>query len=192
MFELLNEPGYTDAGVWQTDFQSLLASVRTGAPDNVCIIPGLGTNQTWLPPNKSDFIDPTEFTNTAYGIHGYFADNNWASELWSDLYGYVAKFFPMVMTEVYGKCDNAEWPALEANFTSMLEYNYSTNIGVTSWVFDDLADEHDAVISQLGTPNKYTDPWTWAVTNCKPGVPDWAGINRIGPVVQYSSWMLSH
>lgn len=59
-----------------------------------------------------------------------------------------------------GGCPNPPWPngwsTWPADFTAMLEYNYSTNIGVTAWVFDDLTDEIGSVITKLGSPNPYT------------------------------------
>lgn len=116
-----------------------------------------------------------------------------------NLYGYIGFAAPMIMTEVYGYCPKplnpSGWPSAPADFTNMLDYNYSANIGVTNWVFDHLKDEHDAVITKLGTPpNLYTNPWSRAASNCSTPTQDWQSPpNDIyAPGERYPNWMLSH
>lgn len=192
MFELLNEPGYTSAqeAQWQDDFQVLIDVLRTYAPSNVLIVPGLGSSQNFFPPSGNPF--PTG-SNVAFGVHGYLNPTDFQNQNFCNVYGRVAQIAPLVMTEVKGLCPS-DWTSGPADFTAMLEYNYSTNIGVTAWTFDDLGDEGLVAITKLGSPDLYTDAWTWAATNCTTATHDWKPppSNTVyGSGDRYSNWMLS-
>jgi hypothetical protein len=113
--------------------------------------------------------------------------SDWTSRNWYNVYGRIAKHAPIVMTEEKGGCSDPPWPSgwstWPADFTAMLGYNYATNIGVTAWVFDDLTDEIGSIITTLGSPNPYTNPWRWAASNCSTSQPttDWTGTDKFGP-----------
>ena len=195
MFELLNEPNITSNDEWQSTFQDLYNNVRLSAPNNVCIIPGMAPTEGIFPPDPGWLLTGT---NIAYGVHAYYAYSDWESRSWENLYGYIGFYAPMIMTEVHGQCpnppDSRGWSSAPTDFTDMLGYNYFANIGVTCWVFDHTGDETDAAITKLGTPNQYTNPWTWAPSNCSTTAPvkNFNGSPVYGPGTRYSSWMLSH
>lgn len=187
MFELLNEPGYTNDALWQSDFQVLIDVLRTYAPSNVLIVPGLGSSQNFFPSDPG--LLPTG-TNIAFGVHGYLSIPDFQDHNFKSVYGRIAQVAPVVMTEVKGACATQDWPTAPADFTAMLEYNSSANIGVTAWVFDDLSDPKLVAVTALGSPNEWTDQWTCVPTNCNPGVRDHNNSLLQSPGDLYSDWML--
>lgn len=168
-------------------------TVRNIAPDNVIIVPAYNPKEQTFPTFQS-LGSLLTGSNISYGVHGYWHQDKWVGRDSYDLYGWVAFYAPVIMTEVYGYCGGDSWPSAPDDFTNMLDYNRSNNIGVTNWVFDHLSDEIDAVITALGSPNDYTDPWTWEVTSCTTSIPDTNNPPHYitGPGDRYSNWMLGH
>jgi hypothetical protein len=197
MFELINEPqGITSDSNWKSTFQTLYNSIRAIAPDNICIVPAYQPNQTTLPSNHTA-ASLLSGPNISYSVHAYWNYTKWESQYWEDMYGWVASYAPVLVTEVYGHCTIADgdpngWPTAPEDFTSMLGYNRSNNIGVTAWVFDHPTDETDAVITALGSPNLYTDPWTWEPADCLGTYSSWQHGTWYKPGSRYSNWMLGH
>lgn len=196
MFELLNEPTCSSDSDWKNTFQTLVNNIRVIAPDNVCIVPAYNPHQTTLPSTQSESSLLTG-SQISYSVHGYWDPGYivWPKRQWKCLYGWVNSYAPVLMTEVIGHCtnppDSEGWPTAPKDFTNMLDYNRSNNIGVMVWPFDDPTDENDAVITALD-PDHITAPWTWAAADCS-GLPkSWRGHNIYKPGAQYSNWMLGH
>lgn len=202
MFELLNEPrGITSDSNWLSTFQSLYNSIRAIAPDNICIVPAYQPSQTILPSthNASSLLTGDAI---AYSVHSYWPSKvtgtnpTWASRTWDSLYGWVTAYASVLMTETIGHCtypaDPYGWPTAPSDFTDMLDYDRTHNIGTTAWVFDDPSDETLAVITALGSPSKYTDPWTWEPADCSGTYSDWQGNTWYKSGSRYSNWMLGH
>jgi hypothetical protein len=153
MFELYNEPGVsaTPAGWLQwraggeiispngsacqaVGMQSLINQIRTQAPQNVIIVPGLGGEQSLA--GRLALVDPAHRGDPqlAYGIH--YPSQSKGAATWDKAFGNASASVPVVVTEWDANSTTGCIPQTPAATALLLDYLAAKRIGVVGFAFD--------------------------------------------------------
>lgn len=152
MFELYNEPGVsaTPAGwiQWQVGgeiiyssgscqavgMQALINQIRTQAPDNVIIVPGLKGEQSLA--GRMRIFDPAHGPDPqlAYGVH--YPSLSRGVVFWDKTFGTTSATVPVIVTEWDGNSTTNCVPNTPAVARLLLDYLASKRIGIVGFAFD--------------------------------------------------------
>ena len=152
MFELYNEPGVaaTTAGwiQWQAGGEiifpggscqavgmpALIAQIRTQAPNNVIIVPGLQGEQSLA--GRMRITDPAhrDDPQLAYGVH--YPSLSRGVAYWDKTFGTTSASVPVIVTEWDGNSTTNCVPDTPAVATLLLDYLASKRIGIVGFAFD--------------------------------------------------------
>jgi hypothetical protein len=153
MFELYNEPGIAAGRAgWETwldggeviqpnglscfavGTQPLIDMIRSSAPRNVIIVPGLAGEQTLAGmPVVTDPANPTE-PQLAYGIH--YPSLTQGSVAWDRAFGRASANVPVIVTEWDQNSSHNCITDGPAKASLLLAYLASKKIGVVGFAFD--------------------------------------------------------
>ena len=166
MFELYNEPAVsaTLAGwiQWRAGGEiidpggscqavgmpSLIADIRTLAPQNVIIVPGLGGEQSLS--GRLALSDPAHpgDPQLAYGIH--YPSPTRGSAFWDKEFGNASATVPVIVTEWDANSTTSCVPDAPGQARLLLDYLASKRIGIVGFAFD--------------LPGTIVTDWTYAPT----------------------------
>jgi hypothetical protein len=152
MFELYNEPGVaaTPAGwiQWRAGgeiiypggscqavgMQALIAQIRSQAPDNVIVVPGLKGEQSLG--GRMRIIDPAHRADPqlAYGVH--YPSLSRGIGFWDRTFGTTSASVPVIVTEWDGNSTTNCVPNAPAVAQLLLDYLASKRIGIVGFAFD--------------------------------------------------------
>jgi Cellulase (glycosyl hydrolase family 5) len=152
MFELYNEPAIAPTGadwaLWRdggevlfpngscsaVGMQTLVDEIRTVAPENVVIVPGLAGEQTLagVPP-IADPADPSD-PQLAYGIH--YPNLTTGVTAWERAFGRVSAHLPVIVTEWDANATTNCLANAPAAAQLLLDYLASKRIGLVGFAFD--------------------------------------------------------
>jgi hypothetical protein len=152
MFELYNEPAVaataTDWALWRdggevifpggtceaAGMQTLVDAIRTVAPDNVIIVPGLAGEQSLA--GMSPIADPSHpgDPQIAYGIH--YPSLTRGSTSWDRAFGATSARVPVVITEWDANATTNCLPDAPVRAQLLLDYLASKRIGIVGFAFD--------------------------------------------------------
>ncbi|HWD75531.1 MAG TPA: cellulase family glycosylhydrolase [Solirubrobacteraceae bacterium] len=152
MFELYNEPAVaptaTDWALWRNGgqviypsgmcqavgMQTLVDAIRTVAPDNVVIVPGLAGEQSLA--GMSPIADPSHpgDPQIAYGIH--YPSLARGSTSWDRAFGAISARVPVVISEWDANATTNCLPDAPARAQLLLDYLASKRIGIVGFAFD--------------------------------------------------------
>ncbi len=152
MFELYNEPGVaaTPAGwiQWRSGglviypggsclaigMQALISDIRTRAPDNVLIVPGLAAEQSLA--GRYPLTDPAHRRDPqlAYGVH--YPTLSRGSTAWDQMFGNASASVPVIVTEFNGNSTTNCVPNTPAVAQLLMNYLVSKQIGIVGFAFD--------------------------------------------------------
>jgi hypothetical protein len=152
MFELYNEPAVAptaiDWGLWRNGgevifpggtceavgMQTLVDEIRTVAPDNVVIVPGLAGEQSLA--GMSPIADPSDpgDPQIAYGIH--YPSLTRGSTTWDRAFGTTSARLPVIVTEWDANATTNCLPDAPARAQLLLDYLASKRIGIVGFAFD--------------------------------------------------------
>jgi hypothetical protein len=152
MFELYNEPGVaaTPAGwiQWRAGgevifpggscqavgMQALIAQIRTQAPANVIIVPGLKGEQSLG--GRMRVVDPAHRSDPqlAYGVH--YPSLSRGVTYWDNTFGTTSAAVPVIVTEWDGNSTTNCVPDTPAVAQLLLDYLASKRIGIVGFAFD--------------------------------------------------------
>jgi hypothetical protein len=152
MFELYNEPAIaptsTDWALWRdggevtfpngscsaVGMQTLVDEIRTVAPANVIIVPGLAGEQTLagMPP-IADPADPAD-PQLAFGIH--YPSLSRGVTTWERAFGRVSARLPVIVTEWNANATTNCLPTAPAAAQLLLDYLAGKRIGLVGFAFD--------------------------------------------------------
>ncbi|HEY1566088.1 MAG TPA: cellulase family glycosylhydrolase [Solirubrobacteraceae bacterium] len=152
MFELYNEPGVsaTPAGwiQWRVGgeiifnghacqalgMQTLINDIRTQAPGNVIIVPGLKGQQSLA--GRMRLVDPANRADPqlAYGVHYPSLSRN--APFWDKSFGTASASVPVIVTEWDGNSTTNCVPNTPQMAPLLLDYLASKQIGVVGFAFD--------------------------------------------------------
>jgi hypothetical protein len=152
MFELYNEPGVaaTPAGwiQWRAGgeiiypggscqavgMQALVAQIRSQAPDNVIIVPGLKGEQSLA--GRMRIVDPANRADPqlAYGVHYPSLSRGVSS--WDKTFGTTSASVPVVVSEWDANSTTSCVPSTPAVAQLLLDYLASKRIGIVGFAFD--------------------------------------------------------
>lgn len=152
MFELYNEPGVaaTAAGwiQWQVGgeiiypggscqavgMQALIAQIRTQAPDNVIVVPGLKGEQSLA--GRMRIVDPAHRAEPqlAYGVH--YPSLSRSIAYWDSTFGRTSAAVPVIVTEWDGNSTTNCVPNTPTVAQLLLDYLASKRIGIVGFAFD--------------------------------------------------------
>ena len=152
MFELYNEPGVaaTPAGwiQWRAGgeiiypggscqavgMQALVAQIRSQAPDNVIIVPGLKGEQSLA--GRMRIVDPAHRADSqlAYGVH--YPSLSRGVTYWDKTFGTTSASVPVIVSEWDGNSTTNCVPNTPAVAQLLLDYLASKRIGIVGFAFD--------------------------------------------------------
>jgi hypothetical protein len=152
MFELYNEPAVsaTPAGwiQWRAGGEiiypggscqavgmpALIADIRTLAPQNVIIVPGLGGEQSLS--GRLALSDPAHpgDPQLAYGVH--YPSMTRGSTFWDKTFGDASAKVPVIVTEWDANSITGCVPDAPAQAQLLLDYLASKRIGIVGFAFD--------------------------------------------------------
>ena len=181
MFELYNEPGVaaTPAGwiQWQAGGEiifpggscqavgmpALVAQIRSQAPDNVIIVPGLQGEQSLA--GRMRVIDTAHRTDPqlAYGIH--YPSLSRGIPYWDATFGTASASVPVIVTEWDANSTTNCVPNSPTVAALLMDYLASKRIGIVGFAFDLPG---TIVADSAFTPTSYA-PFTCGVPNGGPG-----------------------
>jgi Cellulase (glycosyl hydrolase family 5) len=152
MFELYNEPGVaaTPAGwiQWRAGgeiiypggacqavgMQALIAQIRSQAPDNVIVVPGLKGEQSLA--GRMRIVDPAHRADPqlAYGVH--YPSLSRGVTYWDKTFGTTSAAVPVIVSEWDGNSTTNCVPNTPAVAQLLLDYLASKRIGIVGFAFD--------------------------------------------------------
>ncbi len=152
MFELYNEPGVsaTPAGwiQWRSGglvifpggscqaigMQALVSDIRTLAPNNVLIVPGLNGEQSLA--GRYPLTDRAHRRNPqlAFGIH--YPTLSRGTTTWDQQFGNASASVPVIVTEFNGNSTTNCVPNTPAAAQLLMDYLESKQIGIIGFAFD--------------------------------------------------------
>ena len=152
MFELYNEPGVaaTPAGwiQWRAGgeiiypggacqavgMQALIAQIRSQAPDNVIVVPGLKGEQSLA--GRMRIVDPAHRADPqlAYGVH--YPSLSRGVTYWDKTFGTTSASVPVIVSEWDGNSTTNCVPNAPAVAQLLLDYLASKRIGIVGFAFD--------------------------------------------------------
>ncbi len=152
MFELYNEPAIAPTGAdWQlwrdggevlypngscaaVGMQTLVDEIRTVAPSNVIVIPGLAGEQTLAGlPGLTDPADPSD-PQLAYGIH--YPSLTKGLSTWERAFGRISGRVPVIVSEWQANATTNCVANAPVVAPLLLDYLASKRIGVVGFAFD--------------------------------------------------------
>ena len=196
MFELYNEPGvaavlggwiqfggrgermYPGGSCQAVGMQALIDDIRTEAPDNVIIVPGLTGEQSLA--GRMSLFDPAHRGDPqlAYGIH--YPSMTRGISAWDKAFGTASGSVPVIVTEWDANSTTNCVPSAPATSQLLLDYLESKQMG--SWDLRLISPARSSPTRRTRRPATAASPAAWPGedpdSSCSPITPPRPGRRR--------------
>jgi hypothetical protein len=201
MFEIINEPNYSDwgdfatPGTWVYDHNACIQAIGDVGATNTVLVDGLANWACGFPHNNVQDKNGRPFpnfdyssmglgANVVYSVHPQYAGyiGGMGTDHYDKAWGWLTANAPVMITEFYNTITDSQWSTLSG-------YIASKQVGLLGWDIDSPNNPHMVSITDKATGAQitddtadYTQPWKFTTTSTGTKVQAWMQTYTSPPV----------